>query len=458
MDISSAVAALIYWGELSGLGVKDLIPFISYMKKYALVVRMKNYNKRYRIGVFQLKEERPKITEILYKYYKHDNSNNDGYLLSYRTNAETRYLPLITKLNYVPNENNFNINITCGQFTGKQIIVKIGDINGLFKKTRMTEIGNKQIDLKKFVREISHWEAANLKIWNDKLYSLQNVIYSNNNNSHDIKLNFCETDFYTYRATYGSINDELAMFVYKKQHLKFLSYKKLRAHLPKREFFLNSINEIFSFSNRICAGGPIVLFAINRGNDNIGVIIQKRSVYVSDEPGAITVIPKAFHQPYIDPYEDFDLESTIWRECYEELFGGEDLLRNKRHISNDFYLSKKEALRDLHGRYELKPLGVFWDLFRGNYHVAYCLFVHDPAWWEKYSRDICVNWEVDQELKGFLKLDSGNQHSLIHLVGRHDWAPESYFTFIEGLRWLSTKVSTCGFISKLLPALYTEQV
>jgi hypothetical protein len=202
-----------------------------------------------------------------------------------------------------------------------------------------------------------------------------------------------------------------------------------------------------------------VLFAAQTKNNDLALLLQRRSLTVSDEPGSLTVIPKAFHEPIISARDEHDPEDTIYRECYEELFGGDEQ-STKRHISSRFYLRYCPGVEELFNgkgkNHQLIPLGINWDLLRGNYMLNYCLYVEDPDWWDKYQHEIQVNWEVDSVAEPATLLSEANQ---IHdLINRQDWAPEAYFAFIEGLRWLAENVPVARNIKASLPNLILTPV
>lgn len=286
--------------------------------------------------------------------------------------------------------------------------------------------------------EVAHWQAARLSVWDEPLYTIHHI-------QGAAAITFRLTRFLIYRATYGSVHDELALAIatHDLEEIK----KRRDALLPKRKRFLGSAEGLLNFHDRLCVGGPIVLFAARTEDDDLSLILQRRSFQVSDEPGVFTVIPKAFHQPLVSAWEEVDIPSTIYRECYEELFGGEDRPGGQRHISHQFYLAECPAVAKLYNQpnHTLQPLGVIWDLLRGNYHVAYCLYVHEQEWWNQFHRQMRVNWEVDEKIEPVTK--ASDLAALNELISRTDWAAEAYFTFIEGLRWLSGVDEKIAYIS-----------
>jgi hypothetical protein len=98
--------------------------------------------------------------------------------------------------------------------------------------------------------------------------------------------------------------------------------------LPLRSFYLPTTSSLVDLNSRICAGGPLALFAVARsrrsrkgGSPDYALLIQERSGRVLNSARRLAVIPKAFHQPLVDFSDEAQLSATIERELEEELFG-----------------------------------------------------------------------------------------------------------------------------------------
>jgi hypothetical protein len=98
--------------------------------------------------------------------------------------------------------------------------------------------------------------------------------------------------------------------------------------LPLRSYYLPTASSLVDLNSRICAGGPLALFAIARsqrsrkgGSPDYALLIQEWSAHVLNSARRLAVIPKAFHQPLVDFSDEAQLSATIERELEEELFG-----------------------------------------------------------------------------------------------------------------------------------------
>jgi hypothetical protein len=138
---------------------------------------------------------------------------------------------------------------------------------------------------------------------------------------------------------------------------------------------------------------------------------------------------------------------------WEELFGGKD--KPEGEISALHFLDKSPAIKELYERkgenHQLVPLGLMWDLYRGNFIVPYCLYITDPNWWSKYSNSMKLNWEFDT-IRNITPVFV-NRGGLTGLFDAREWAVDSYFTFIEAIRWLSSRDEAVSKFKNEIPKL-----
>ncbi len=394
-----------------GIGVdfKDFVELSKYVSKRSEEHKRNSYRERYHAGMRLISRERAVVTQLLYDLYANSGGapNNEVALVRYVSGRgyTQRSLPLVIDLSNTIDESNLP------KF-------QYSDLKAEFRVPTETEIAD----------EVSKWDAAGLQFSDGLSYSLNAV----NDNNYE----FRGVRFLAYRATIASILDELGLVLLDKglDTIRRQGYDLL----PKRVLWLGSLNDLLSVHKRICLGGANVLFAIRTSENCTVLIIQRRSRYVSDEPGSISVVPKFFHESLIDPWDEVDIKYSFYREVYEELFSGEDKPRKTRYISPTFYLDLCEPVRELYesNYLELFPTSCAWDLLRGNYHFAYTAYVRDPDWWQRHKNKIRVNWEVDNSVEPVVRLSNGKLLST--LIDRQDWAPEAYYSFIEGLRALAS--------------------
>ena len=107
--------------------------------------------------------------------------------------------------------------------------------------------------------------------------------------------------------------------------------------------------------------------------------------------GKLAVIPKAFHQPTVEPAAEAHLSTSLLRELEEELLGREELgnlfSSNFRNV-DPFHTDLLSApLRWLLERKIRMPTGLSaWalnpNLLSGNYEFACLVVIDDEEWWD----------------------------------------------------------------------------
>lgn len=400
-----------------------------------------NYQKGWKI---MTGEDGKELTKLLLSYYAGPSSANLVSLAYEFENREYRDLPLITT----------------------ERLMKLIKATKIRCEFSLHQPFRYEIPRKTFKKEEEFWQKIGINIWNASIYSLYKLD-SKNPIVEFVSCSQSDDRFRLYRATYGSLSDELADSLAKYGIDKLRSKrKKINKYWKKRQRYLGTADDIVSlngdsyYCNRICAGGILALFAVDiqeGKNKDTAIIIQRRSKKVSDEPGVYAVVPKAFHGFNIDSFNEVDLEYSVYRECYEELFGGDDKPAEPGYVIPQFYKSLSPAMKDLMEKKgnnrDLKPLGIFWDLILGNFHVPFILHVKDPAWWTTHKDLIKVNWEVDEDVTPVIMLSETDK--IIELLQEKKWASDSFFTFTEGLRWLCQNKETqeAKKILRLLPKL-----
>lgn len=450
LDTFHLVGALFGLAALVADKGKDFLKKIEDKKK-------KNLRAQWRRGLSDISKNRECLTRALCSFYASTERPQEVREVVYQLGKDDfRVLPLATREDclYVsrPEGEETKTEILCS-YEGETVEVppllkRDGeDLMAISDEDRIADLEEKMSD----------WVALEFNFWDAPLYSLRDI-----NEKNELILGM--TSFLTYRSTYGYLVDELALHVgeHALKQDRFNNLAKDFIPLPNRRLLLPSLGGLFNFKGRTVAGGPAVLFAAETGEGDIALLVQKRSHAVSDEVGALTVLPKAFHQPMVSPMREAQLSSTIFRECYEEILGMDQSLDKSKSkpIDPKHYLAESEAMRELvaSGTAQLIPLGLLWDLTRGNYHPCYCLYVEDHTWWTKYRSQVRLTWEVDKDIEPEVR--TSDSKAIVRLVENANWAPESYFTFVEGLRWLA-RGRKDGFSkedwSAHLPKLITEE-
>lgn len=274
----------------------------------------------------------------------------------------------------------------------------------------------------------------NVALWDSKIYRLVDFDRS----GKTIKIKLALDTFFNYRYKSGLLYDELmqALLDANLEVEALISHRK--EYLPLREQFLPNGNSLVNFSKRVCAGGVSVLFAIAhpRQNDFL-ILVKQRSNKTIDCRRMLCVVPKAFHQPMIDFEIESDLSLTVFREVYEELFGGEETERDVKREDPKWYFRECEALKwflDNKDSYDLECTSFGIDLVSGNYEFAILLAVHDVEYWNKFGSLMKTNWELLSDVNP--SVHSRDREQLSELAQKSDWTGEGLVAFVEGLRRL----------------------
>jgi hypothetical protein len=217
--------------------------------------------------------------------------------------------------------------------------------------------------------------------------------------------------------------------------------------LPLRDLYLPTTDAVTDLPSRLCAGGPLALFAAARPGSRFGrdkpdyvLLVQQRSSRVLNAAGRLAVIPKAFHEPLVDFSDDAQLSATLERELEEELFGRNDVdsTQPERIHADPFHISRlSQPMRWLvdhnrpdHWRMECTGFGL--NLVSGNFEFACLIVIEDETWWAQFGGQVEANWETD----GLRRYSSLDADGLAELVHDDSWSNEGLFALLQGLRRL----------------------
>lgn len=176
-----------------------------------------------------------------------------------------------------------------------------------------------------------------VKTWDDPTFRLTRASIAAPIRS----LEFSLTSFNLYRFTSGLLDDEikesLANYDGNVSHI----IRDRKKSLPVREALLPNVGSINDLSSRFCVGGPAVVFAMARGvpYNYFLILLQIRSAQVTDSPGRLAVLPQGFHQPLLNhPESEVNLSWTVYKEVFEEIYGGEEVMRSSQRLTHDWYM------------------------------------------------------------------------------------------------------------------------
>jgi transcriptional regulator with XRE-family HTH domain len=219
-----------------------------------------------------------------------------------------------------------------------------------------------------------------------------------------------------------------------------------RLSLPLRDTYLPSVLHALDVKRRVCTGGPVALLAAARPGGrrppDYALLVQERSPRVLNAVGKLAVIPKAFHQPTVEPAAEASLSTTLQRELEEELLGRAELgslfgeqFRKVDPLHADLVSPPLRWLLDHHdmGGYRTECVGFGINLLSGNYEFACLILIEDEEWWARFGSQVEANWEIER-----IRLYSSRDTvGLRDLMLDPRWSNEGLFALNQGLRRLA---------------------
>ena len=282
------------------------------------------------------------------------------------------------------------------------------------------------------LQRIAEFEFSKTVVTNNVLYELRGL---NINTPYRLNASYGSTDFLRYAVGGNLLEDELV-----RQLLGSGKSKATNAQiLPIRAKLLPDIESLLKLSNRSCVGGVQVLCAIARQDDYL-VLVQRRSSRVLNSNERLALVPKAFHQPMVEPFLECSLFQTIVRELEEELLGRDDLsgtenFRLAEPLHRNHMTQPMKWLMDRARTKIFRTLcvGFGLDTITGNYEFACLCVIDDPAWWDIFGGHVTANWESS----GLFRFSTKDSDGLTLLVMDKRWSNEGLFAFLVGLRRLA---------------------
>jgi transcriptional regulator with XRE-family HTH domain len=294
------------------------------------------------------------------------------------------------------------------------------------------------------LRFLCEIEAKSLEIYDSPIFRLRQLDLCRGR----LSATFSTDSFLHYRLSTGLLADEVtgALAQTRSTHDLLAASNK---HMPLRAQVLPHGGALADFDNRVCSGGVLTLLAIARPkpHNDFVVLAQRRSAAVSDSPGLLSVIPKAFHQPSVLPHSqalasEVAPSATMYRELFEEVLGGREVELADRDLRPMWFVDKSKPLRWLRERpdsYQALCVGLGINLLSGNYEIGTLLVIHDPKFWRAFEQVLRPNWEVAHLIRcSTLPAPSASpQRGLSGLIRASDeWTSEGLMVLVEGLAYL----------------------
>jgi hypothetical protein len=285
---------------------------------------------------------------------------------------------------------------------------------------------------------IAQFEAQGSWFWDSPAYRLVDI----NIERQRLRADFASEQFFAYRFGPGLLIEETINALGHDELSIVDLVRDRRRWFPLRETRLANGADILNLQRRICAGGALALFALARPApyEDFILPVQRRSQLVADTQAMLSVVPKAYHEPMamVSRHLEVNVSQTIFREIYEELFGGKEVERDVRRLRYDWYLRQSPPLdwiRTHPGDFVLECVAFGFSLLVGNYEFPVLAAVPNTEFWDRYGDDVKSMWEMDREI---LFISSRDEAEIRRVISLPDWTPEGLFAFIEALTRLAS--------------------
>jgi hypothetical protein len=404
----------IYKNPISFLNVIDAIPGET-QKEVSRLLKTIISRKEYNDQII----DHGMVNKLLVKFYKEEPSSNwQLYSSIFDSIGKCPYAvfkPLLNK--YI------DLNYAKDLF---KLIINESDFREKKKK-------NDKIIRKNKAKKIA-LELSGTKIWDAPVYTIDKFPESEGGT-----FNLSLSSYLSYRLDIGEIQDEIFNYVYRKLQ-KGKSFKKIfdkisNSDLPFRLKYGETLDAFCDLSKRDVPVGVEALIAFQRENDYL-FIIQKRAKELSETPGGYAVLPAAIHQHMIDIDKEKHLINTLYREIYEELFGGEEVSGKTRHISHDWYFKSSTSLKELRDQSNVICTGGGMNLNNGFFDFSLLVRVTNSSYWDDHCHKMKTSWEASEIDNPIL---STNQPEKIEqILKKESWLANSRFAFEQGLIKLQT--------------------
>lgn len=286
---------------------------------------------------------------------------------------------------------------------------------------------------------IAALELRGLRVWDSPVYRLQRIDVVEG----ALVTAFSIDRFMRYRFTLGALFDELVDALVEANGQVETVLDRSAKMLPLRTRYLPQYSSFNKLDRIVCVGGPSVTIAMARAepfNDFV-ILIQRRADDLSDGQGLFAVIPQGFHQPAIDPNAEVAISATVFREVFEELFGGLEAERDTRYLRPDWYFAQCEGLRWFreHDEYSLTATALSRNLADASYECAALLVVSDTGYWERFSGVMKTSWESKGVFPVSTKAANNVYNRLEDVISDPGWSGEALVSLCRALECLAER-------------------
>ena len=285
-------------------------------------------------------------------------------------------------------------------------------------------------------RELAELVARGIKIYDRPVYALESFNFNQNSWNAEFRLD----SYINWRLKFGILQEELFQALIDTNYSINTVLQNRNLYLTQRDNLLPSSGNMFaSPSCRLAAGGPAILCAFYRKEFNdYAIPIKRRSHKMGSGPGMLGVIPQGFHQHSSSASEELSFILTMFRELFEELFGGTDAEVNTTRVVGDWFLSPEHPPLQWFTNskdYRIYITGFGSDLTSGSFDISMLLVIDDPDYWNQFRTYMKLNWEFaglsDHAPSPFVSSSDSNE--LRRLILLREWAQSALFSFVRGL-------------------------
>jgi hypothetical protein len=230
------------------------------------------------------------------------------------------------------------------------------------------------------------------------------------------------------KADYLRINKDALSLKFKWDHKSEIVHPDPTSRYGRR--IRRRLESLANVERRLCCGGVGVLVAFKQPEGYL-VPIQQRGQMVSDNRGTLALVPKGFHQPVADAGQEVNIRSSVFRELYEEVFGGKEVEGDTDHMDPYWYIHKSEAMKWFwdNNQYICEVVCFGYNQTSGNYEFGVLLVVQDECYWTRYRADMKRMWETHKTFW----IDTRDQEKIAEFIMDSRWAQEGLFHFVQCL-------------------------
>jgi hypothetical protein len=272
-----------------------------------------------------------------------------------------------------------------------------------------------------------------------------------------LQIEFGLTDFAQYVTTHGTLEDELIQALIDADLDSAAAHADQTALMPSRQRFLPDARSLIDLKGRLCSTGICVLLAFMRpapDNDFI-FFVKRRSGEVAAGHGLLSLVPMGYHQPPAEANAAActSLELSVFREVFEELFGGSEVMQKDSHFVPDWFMRdpripQMKWFLDNPGHYVLEMVGLVTSLVLGDYTAAILLAVQNLDYWNRFNSKFAANYEHDDTHNQIVS--TKDSEAIAALLRDNTFIDPGRFTLIRGLKRLQKIEPTRVKLPKLI--------